>query len=102
MIPIRNGSWMILNVAVNSEDISSRDDFRQLVVDDNQVRIEPAGISFSVSQSTSKSAVLESRSQVFFADFFEKDEQLRLTLSRPTFSETVSMEALFENANSFA
>ncbi|HMO14761.1 MAG TPA: hypothetical protein PKD64_06780 [Pirellulaceae bacterium] len=93
MIPIRNGLWSIRRVAVNADQTANDDTFRQLIVNGKSVRIEPAGIDFSVNQSTSKSAILESRSQIFFADFFEHGERLRLTLSRPEFAETVSLDA---------
>jgi len=95
MIPIRNGLWSIERVAVNSAGVASDEGFRHLVVSDNQVRIEPAGIDLTVNQSTARSAVMESRSQIFFAEFFEQDEKLRLVLSRPSFAETVSFDASF-------
>ena len=93
MIPIRKGTWSIRRVAVNVEDVTADEGFQQLVVAENNVSIEPAGINFSVNQATSKSAVLESRSQIFFADFFERGERLRVTLSRPAFAEKVTLEA---------
>ncbi len=99
MIPIRKGLWNISRVSVNSKDEASNDNFRQLWVTENKVRIEPAGIDFSVNQSTSKSAVLESRSQIFFADFYEQGERLTLTLSRPAFAETVSFDAEYTNVS---
>lgn len=97
MIPIKKGSWMIQRVSVNAESVSSDHGFRELVVSEKEVRIEPAGICFSVNQATSKSAVLESRSQVFFADFFENGEQLRMTMSRPMLAETILLEASYNN-----
>ncbi len=102
MIPIRKGLWSIRRVAVNSDQTASGDNFRQLIVTDHGVRFEPAGIDFSVNQSTSKSAVLESRSQIFFADFFEQGERLKITLSRPEFAETVSFEAEFTDVPAYA
>ena len=96
MIPIRNGLWSIERVAVNSADVTSDEGFRHLIVMDNQVRIEPAGIDLTVNQSTAKSAVLESCSQIFFAEFCERGERLKLILSRPAFSETVCFDAAFQ------
>ena len=97
MIAIRKGLWSINRVSINSKDEANSDNFRQLLVSENRVRIEPAGIDFSINQSTSKSAILESRSQIFFAEFFEQGERLRITLSRPAFAETVSLDAEYIN-----
>lgn len=50
-------------------------------------------IEFSVSQSTWRSAVLESRSEVFFAEFSKRDNKLTIELSRPAFNETIRFHA---------
>ncbi len=93
MTGIQRGSWTIKSVQVNSTPVLNAEGFRQLVVKDKAVAIEPAGIEFSVEQSTTRTAVLESRSQVFFADFFSRDGQLTLHLSRPSFDEKISLSA---------
>ena len=93
MTGIRKGSWQIDSVQVNSETVMENEGFQRLIVSNNQVAIEPAGIQFSVAQSTARSAVFESRSQVFFADYYMKDGQLTLNLSRPAFDEKVRLNA---------
>ena len=96
MTGIQRGSWTIKSVQVNSAPVLNAEGFRQLVVKDRAVAIEPAGIEFSVEQSTTRTAVLESRSQVFFADFFSRDGQLTLNLTRPSFDEKISLSAQLE------
>lgn len=86
------GSWRIESVQVNAETVVD-EGFDRLVVGPSQIAIEPAGIRFEVSQSTPKSAVLESRSQIFFAEYFKRDDQLTIELSRPSFSEKVRLNA---------
>ncbi len=96
MISVVSGQWMIRSVTVNSQEASTESGFQQLVFNDRVLRIEPAGISMIVRQSTAHSAVLESRSQVFFADFSTKGDVLYLKLTRPMFSETVSITAILD------
>ena len=88
-----HGNWTIDSVQVNSEPVIDRDGFEKLVVSQNQISIEPAGIEFSVNQHTSRSAILESRSQVFFAEYSSNGGQLTLDLSRPAFRETIRVNA---------
>ena len=93
MTGVARGNWTIRSISVNSEPVLDAAEFRQLVVSDDQVEIQPAGIEFSIAQATSRTAILESRSQVFFADFFQKNGELTLNLSRPAFAERVSLSA---------
>ena len=88
-----HGYWTINSVQVNSEPVMDQDGFEKLVVSNNQISIEPAGIEFSVNQATSRSAILESRSQVFFAEYSRNDGTLTLNLSRPAFRETIRLNA---------
>lgn len=96
MISVVSGQWMIRSVTVNSLEASIESGFQQLIFNENLLRIEPAGISLKVNQSTARSAVLESRSQVFFADYSTKGDVLYLKLTRPMFSETVSITAILD------
>ena len=91
------GAYTIDSVQVNSEPVMDNDGFEKLIVAPNQVSIEPAGIEFVVNQSTSRSAILESRSQVFFAEYSKRDGHLTLDLSRPAFRETIRLSASLEN-----
>lgn len=86
------GSWRIDSVQVNAEKVVDKD-FDRLVVSPSQIMIEPAGILLSVNQSTCRSAILESRSDVFFAEYFKRDGQLTLELTRPAFREKVRFDA---------
>ena len=88
-----DGAWAITKVRVDTESVSNREGFERLVVTPDRIAIEPAGIEFSVNQSTSRSAVLESRSQIFFAEYFTRDGELTLELSRPAFNERVFLNA---------
>ena len=96
MFSIVPGQWMIRSVFVNSQPTSEENGFQTLISADGVLRIEPAGILLRINQATDRSAVLESRSQVFFADFFTRGDELTLNLSRPQFSETVSITAILE------
>ena len=100
MNPIKAGHWRIQSVEVNSQPASDNNGFVSLISTPDEIRVEPAGITFDVQQATARSAVLQSRSQVFYADFFTRGEQLILNLSRPSFSEKVSFKATFEPAMS--
>lgn len=88
-----DGAWAIKTVQVDAESVSNREGFERLVVTPNRIAIEPAGIEFSVNQSTSRSAILESRSQIFFAEYFTRNGELTLELTRPTFNEKVRLNA---------
>ncbi len=94
MISILPGEWMIRSVSVNSQPASKENGFLTLVSESGVLRIEPAGIVLRINQATDRSAVLESRSQVFFADYFTRGNELTLNLSRPQFAETVSITAI--------
>lgn len=96
MTGVARGNWKIRSVSVNSEPVLNAEGFRQLVVSDHQVEIQPAGIEFSIAQSTPRTAILESRSQLFFADFFEKNGELTLNLTRPAFAEKISLCACLD------
>ena len=94
MYSIVPGRWSIRSVCVNSQPTSDETGFETLISEDGVLRIEPAGIALHVSQATDRSAVLESRSQVFFADYFTQGDELTLNLSRPQFAETISITAI--------
>ncbi len=87
-----NGAWTIDSVQVDAEKVVD-EGFDRLVVTQNRVAIEPAGIELAVNQSTSRSAVLESRSEVYFAEYSRRDDELILELSRPAFREKIRLNA---------
>jgi hypothetical protein len=96
MISVSPGSWAIQSVTVNSQPASPQSGFDRLIVDGQELRIEPAGIALNISQSTMRSAVLVSRSQVFFADYSLRGDTLVIKMSRPQFAETVSIIATLD------
>ena len=87
-----NGAWTIKSVQVDAEEVEN-EGFEYLHVTPNRITIEPAGIEFTVNQATSRSAILESRSQILFAEYFKRDNELPLELSRPPFNEIVRLNA---------
>lgn len=96
MYSILPGQWMIRTVLVNSEPAGKESGFQMLISNNGELRIEPAGIALKVNQATARSAVLESQSQVFFADYATRGDELTLNLSRPQFSETISIVAILD------
>ncbi len=100
MNPIRQGTWQIHSVEVNAQPAIESDGFRILISSADEIKIEPIGIAFTVNQATARSAVLESQSQIFFADFFVRGNQLSLNLTRPSFSERISFQATYQAASS--
>ena len=88
-----SGAWSINSVQVDKELVQNDEGFERLVVERDQISIEPAGIEFSISQATSRSAILESRSQVYFAEYAKSGDKLTLELSRPSFREKIRLNA---------
>ncbi len=98
MNPIRQGRWQVHSLEVNSKPACENDEFRTLETTPDGIRIEPAGIEFTFQQVAARSAVLESRSQVFYADFSIRGDQLTLNLTRPSFQEKVCLKATLVTA----
>lgn len=98
MNPIKKGVWQVYSVEVNSKPAGETDQFCTLITTEDAFRLEPAGVQFTIQQSTARSAVLESRSQIFFADFAARGDQLSLNLSRPSLSEKISLKATFSSS----
>jgi hypothetical protein len=96
MSAFRQGEWAILSVEVDTDKVLDQEQYQRLEIDGDQLTIQPSGMKFKVQQSTSRSAVLESRGQVFFADFVaQEQDQMCLELSRPQFSERIRINAMF-------
>ena len=86
------GAWTIRSVQVDKEPVLD-EGFERLVVSPGQIAIEPAGIEFNVSQATHRSAILESQSQLYFAEYSKVDDELTVEFSRPMFNEKVRLNA---------
>ncbi len=95
MNPIKQGQWQISSVDVNGRSSDEIDGFRVLMSSGDRWQLMPAEITFKINQATSRSAVLESRSQIFFADFFVRGEKLTLNITRPAFADRIHLEAVF-------
>ena len=94
MVAFRHGEWAILSVEVDANAVLDKQQYQSLEVAGDELTIKPSGMKFKVQQSTSRSAVLESRGQVFFADFMSHDdERISLELTRPQFAERVRINA---------
>lgn len=87
-----NGAWTIRSVQVDAEEVVD-EGFDRLVVTKDQIAIEPAGIELAISQSTSRSAILESRSEIYFAEFHKSENELTLVFTRPAFREKIRLSA---------
>ncbi|MDB4778178.1 hypothetical protein OAG68_01850 [bacterium] len=87
-----NGAWTIKSVQVDAEEVVD-EGFDQLVVTPDQIAIEPAGIELAISQSTTRSAILESRSDIYYAEFHKTENELTLIFTRPAFGEKVRLSA---------
>ena len=87
-----SGAWRISSVRVDSQEVVDPD-FDVLFVSGDRIAIEPAGIELSVNQSTSHSAILQSRSDVYFAEFSRRENQLTLEFSRPAFRQKIRLNA---------
>ncbi len=87
-----NGAWTIKSVQVDAEEVVD-EGFDRLVVTPDHIAIEPAGIELAISQSTARSAILESRSEIYYAEFHKTENELTLIFTRPAFGEKVRLSA---------
>ena len=96
MNPIKPGMWRVQLVEVNSKPAGETEDFGLLISTPEALRLDPAGIVFRFQQATERTAVLESRSQVFFAEFHTRGDRLTINMSRPAFAEKITIVAAWE------
>ena len=96
MNPIKTGTWRVQLVEVNSKPAGETEEFSLLISTAQTLRLDPAGIVFQFQQATERSAILESRSQIFFADFTTRGNRLTIKLSRPAFAEKIAIIAELE------
>ena len=88
-----NGNWDVKSILINEETVMNNEGFQTLKITDDEFEILPIGFRFRIRQSTSKTAVLESRGQVFYANFSLDRTVLTIELARPKFKETIRLEA---------
>ena len=101
MSSIPKGEWAIESIIVNRQTVVNNDGMRALQILDDEWVIQPAGQRFRIRQSTSKTAVLESNGEVFYADYKVNGSDLNVTLARKNRNETVSIEAVAITADVF-
>ncbi len=101
MSSIPTGDWAIECILVNHETVMNNEGMRALEIREDEWVIQPAGQRFRIRQSTSKTALLESNGEIFYADFEAEGCELKLTLAREDRNETVSIEAVAITADVF-
>ncbi|MFK7766715.1 MAG: hypothetical protein AB8B55_05800 [Mariniblastus sp.] len=101
MFSIPKGDWAVESILINGTTVMNNDGMRGLEILDDEWVIQPVGQRFKVRQSTSKTAVLESNGEVFYADFEVRGSDLRLQLARENRNETVCIEAIAITADCF-
>lgn len=107
MNSIPNGNWDIECVLINNRTVLNDDAIRCLEIYDDEWVIQPAKQRFRVRQTSTKSnglmsAVLESKGDVYFADFKVKGSNLTLSMSRPNIKEVITFEAIAITADVFS
>ena len=93
MSVFREGTWHIETVLVNKETVMNNEGFTGLEVSDNEIVIQPVGMRFKVEQETMHSAIMESRGQVYFADWTVDNTAIELVISRPDVKDTITFSA---------
>ena len=90
---LQHGAWEIKSVTLNNAPVHPDDGYMQLIVSQDQLRIEPLGIELKICQATPRSMMLESNSQIFWADINQSKDRLQLKIERQMFRETILLEA---------
>jgi len=88
-----NGHWRINSILIDRETVINNEGFRSLEITDDEIVIQPAGTSFSISQATPETAVLESCGQRFYGNFVCDGDTLMIDLTRQKFKEAIQIEA---------
>ena len=107
MSSIPKGFWDIESVIINNRTVLNDDSIRCLEIHDDEWVIQPARQRFRVRQTSTKSnglrsAVLESKGEVYFADFKVSGSNLVLTMSRQNVKEVVTFECVAITADVFS
>jgi len=102
MSSIAKGDWAIDCVLINDQTVMNNDSMRAIEILDREWVVQPAGQRFKICQLTSKSAVLESNGETYYADFQVDGGLLKLQLSRQNVKETVTVEAYAMSADVYS
>jgi hypothetical protein len=92
---LRKGAWEIKRVLVNEAPVHPDEGYHQLIVTGDYLRIEPMGIVLKICQATPRSMMLESQSQLFWANVSQSENKVQLKLERQSFTEIITLEAEF-------
>ncbi len=95
------GRWRIEMILVDRKTVMNNEGFCGLLITENELQILPAGMLFSIKQSSDGTAVLQSRGQDFYAEYKYENDVLEIELSRPKFNETILIEAVLVAADEF-
>ena len=101
MTCIPHGDWAINCILINETTVMNDDAIRGLEISESEWVLKPIGQRFKVVQSTSNSAVLESKGETYYADFQASGGSLVLQMSRPNFKERIRIEAVAVTADVF-
>ena len=93
---LQHGAWEIKSVTLNNAPVHPDDGYMHLIVSQDQLRIEPLGIELKICQATPRSMMLESNSQIFWADINQSKDRLQLKIERQMFRETILLEAEYQ------
>ncbi len=93
MSTFSEGTWHIETVLVNKETVMNNEGFTGLEVSKDEIVIQPVGMRFNVEQETMHSAILESRGQIYYADWSVDGPTIELVVSRPDVRDTITFSA---------
>jgi len=93
MCALQAGNWQIQSVLLNEKTVLNNEGFLRLEITPTELLIQPIGFRFQIQQTTSRSAILESRGQVYFVDYVYEGNTVELKLTRPELSERIQIEA---------
>ncbi len=93
MQQIQQGRWAIESIMINTTTVMNFEGFEYLEFEENKISIQPIGIQFSITESNPSRTVLLSRGRVFFVESEIQGNELKMTMTRPKFSDTFEVTA---------
>ncbi len=98
MNKIQPGRWAIESIMINTTTVMNFEGFEYLEVEEGKISIQPIGIQFAVTESNQRRAVLLSRGRVFLIEFEVQGNELKMTMTRPKFSDTFQVTAQLQES----
>ncbi len=104
MCTLRAGNWQIQSVLLNEQTVLNNEGFLRLEITPTELLIQPIGFRFKIQFSTPRTAILESRGEVYFVDYVHKGNTVELKLTRPELSDWIQIgaELIETDVESFA